>query len=586
MFKALLVAMYLFTRGVSAYAAPPLATVAPGASQSATVVCSNGKMPFSTSTGQGAGVQGAHRIVFYCPRGATKIQLMLPGPYAGANETDSLYPVPTKLSIEVAPAPWDSTITYTSGQSVVWNPVHNGSSGSYANNPYWLAQATSTNSAPAVANTTNWTFGARPTAIPVTCGGQQDCSLATRTLPAGTVVTSGYRVTDAIPINCPVGCYVAVYAWINQSGAQLYTLDGHGYPMHLGGYSASGASQTDLTASGLSAIRSASNVTWSPVAIIGTLATTGPTVCIIGDSIADGIIGTGGAGSPTLISGGTGYAVGDILTVPNSGATIGAVAAGGSAKYIVSGISAGIINDLVLYSVGGYTSTSTQTGQTLPNGNQVLTGGSGSGATITATFTGITYDYGDLTGAQGYIQRALSAAAVPWSDFAATGDKISAWITRDYSRLSMIAATGCSSAIIGLGNNDYTSGTAAAVIEANLLTLSAQLKGLGIKKVLLATITPGSTSTTANGQSTLADQTANTNDSIRLAVNTWERTIPAGIDGVIDDTALVENGGSGAPTGKWSPIGGLPAAADGKHPGPSAVLLMVPSITSILGVLQ
>jgi hypothetical protein len=77
-------------------------------------------------------------------------------------------------------------------------------------------------------------------------------------------------------------------------------------------------------------------------------------------------------------------------------------------------------------------------------------------------------------------------------------------------------------------------------------------------------------------QHELADQIIDPTVNTKVqGYNTWVRGLCGGlIDSCWDASAAVEEGGAISPTGKWLPIGGEPASADGKHPGPSATLLM------------
>jgi hypothetical protein len=104
------------------------------------------------------------------------------------------------------------------------------------------------------------------------------------------------------------------------------------------------------------------------------------------------------------------------------------------------------------------------------------------------------------------------------------------------------------------------------------------VRGIGVRKVFVCTVTPETTSTTTVGQSSLADQVVTANDTVRQQLNSWLRGGSAPFDGIIDVSATIEN----SLTGKFNPIGGLSAAADGKHPGQSAIQLMVPSVSAIV----
>lgn len=542
---------------------------------------------YTYQTGGASGSAAMARTVFYCPQGARNIRLILPGTYAGAAETSFNLSIPAKLSAAVEPSVWSPTKTYAAGDKVSWYPT-SGGSGSYANNPYWIATAGSTNSPPKPGNA-NWTPGSRPATTLVTVSGLPDATLPTQTMPDGTVVTKAQLITDDVPVSVPVGGYLTVYSWIaNTNGTWPTNL--HSSGISAGGSFSRGTSQADQTAAsgGLIAPQPATANWFSPVGVIGTPIVATPSVVVLGDSISDAVAGGTGAAAATIVAGGSGYAVGDIVTADNTGSTPGALAAGCSAKWIVDAVSSGAISSLRMIDTGCYTSTSSQTGQTLPTGTQnaVTLSGSGTGATFSFATSGNPFEAGDPTTlAQGWVQRGLATAGIPHLVIASAGDRANLYAARSYSRMALVAASGAQTAVIALGNNDvFASGDSATTVEGNLVGICLNLKAMGVRKVLAATITPGTSSTTVAGQTTLADQIVPASDAARQAVNLWERSSFPGtaacFDGVIDDAALVENGGASAPTGKWDPISGLPAAADGKHPGTGAVLKMAPAVTT------
>lgn len=80
--------------------------------------------------------------------------------------------------------------------------------------------------------------------------------------------------------------------------------------------------------------------------------------------------------APAITSGGTGYTVGDVLTWVG-----GTLAPGGVAsKSIVTAVSGGVITAMDVHTVGNYT--------TAPTSPNAATGGTGTGASLTATFAG------------------------------------------------------------------------------------------------------------------------------------------------------------------------------------------------------
>jgi hypothetical protein len=541
----------------------------------------NTDFPFQLSTAVfTAGFQAMSKSLHYLPKGGRNLRLLLVGgAYASAVETANASGFPLKLAIAREPAPWNPATTYAPGDMVSYYATVSGG-GSFNGNPYFVCATANTASPPTPGNA-NWTPGTRPATYPVRVGGVQDATFSTQTTPDGTVVSRAWLRTDVLPISFDVPGWLGVYSWMPCSGSQVFPIWGQQQPQSLGSsleYAASIADKTSGTV--LSTPRNASVPSVTPAGIVGVPAQAAKSAIVIGDSIAQGKF-PGAAPSIVLASGGTGYKVGDILTLARSGATPGAVASGSDARVIVDGVSSGVITAIRTLATGGYADTSSQTGQTRPSGTLGLTGGSGSGATVTVGSYGANaYDDGDpVTGGQGWIKRALLAIGVPHASFTASGDRLNLWTGNAGRRLSAMGELGADIAIIALGRNDLSAHDSAATIEANFGALVAMLKGLGIARVYGVTLTPETTSTSAAGQSTLADQVVTSNDPVRQAVNAWMRGAGHPFDAVLDVAALIEDGGATTPTGRFTPIGGEPLSADGKHPGTAGVLAMMPAIT-------
>ncbi|MBW6522389.1 SGNH/GDSL hydrolase family protein [Sphingomonas sp. RHCKR47] len=564
---------------MAAPAIPPSAfSTDPVARKALPIPCSIGtNFPFQSSASAGitAGQQAGFRVPIYIPQGCTNPRLLfVGGAVAGATEAALATGFPLKVSVEVGQG-WNPSKTYAPGD-VVMDYATNGGGGSYGSNPYFVCVTANTNSRPSPTNA-NWAAGSRPTTYPVTFNGVQDCSFGTQTLPDGTVVARGTLLTDSIPVTVPVGGILVVWAWLPCSGSQVFPVSGQSMAMSLGVVTENGTTVTDRTASGGNASpRSANASQFAPVAVLGQPLAPTPTAAIIGDSIGQGKTGTSSLSSVTLQSGGSGYRVADILTLGRNGATPGAVAAGSDAKVIVDAVSSGAITALRVIDAGGYTSTATQTGQALPSGTISLSGGSGTGATVTASFGTNPYDMGDSNGAQGYLARAMSQRGIPYVMAAAAGDRLNLWTGgRSFTRMAALATCNATTAVIALARNDLSAGDSASAIQANLATFAARLRGMGVKRLIVCTATPETTSTTAAGASSIADQSVTANDPARQALNAWMRAGAGGIfDAVADVAAAVEQGGASVPTGKWITINGEPAAADGKHPGIAAIALM------------
>lgn len=134
----------------------------------------------------------------------------------------------------------------------------------------------------------------------------------------------------------------------------------------------------------------------------------------------------------------------------------------------------------------------------------------------------------------------------------------------------------CDIAYVALGTNDLVAGTALATIQSALTTLATQLKARGVRKVILATALPRTTST--DGWQTLANQTVvATNDftNQRALFNAWVLTVPSPFDAVID----IRSGAEDLATGKWKePPTGLDATTT---TGSSTTVIQIGSPTLV-----
>lgn len=493
-----------------------------------TSVCNNTRIANSNATA--AGNQAQTRTVFFCPNGLRSLAVVLSGIYMVTNtvETNLVDPVPINLSLEYVPAPWSAATSYQIGDLVSWNPTFAGVSQS----PYYVAASANSNSMPQPGNA-NWTGTTATRLVPITCNGQLACTLPTVTTPAAATVTQGLLTTDAIRANCAGPCYIAIRGWINQSAAQRFGSTGIGQPIWLGGYLNVNTTITDITAS-LSTYGTPGNVevnTFNFAGIIGIPATSKPTACIVGDSITAGQTGAFGiTGSTTVTAGGTGYTAGDILTSPGAGGTSGAT--GDPPQVVVMAVTTGAVTSVRPFASGSLTNVTTNPSQSFPTVLQTMTGGTGTGAQLTFTYTGSTLDTSDTSGSMGYLQRALTAAGYGWTGFSNPGDTLQGWATRDYTRLSQIRNAGCSTVYAALGTNDYPSRTLPQM-QADAIQLTNDLIGLGtVKRVVWMTLFPRSAST--NGYIDAAGQTANAQSAIRNGFNDWLRTLPSPITNIID----------------------------------------------------
>jgi hypothetical protein len=125
----------------------------------------------------------------------------------------------------------------------------------------------------------------------------------------------------------------------------------------------------------------------------GSAYTSFPTMAISAPTTAGGVQATatftmGLAGVPTITNGGTGYTVGNTLTFVGG--------SGGTATLTVSTVSSGVITGVTVAGFGLYTA--------LPSNPISVTGGSGSGATFTATWA-INSGFTITNAGSGYIEQ-------------------------------------------------------------------------------------------------------------------------------------------------------------------------------------
>lgn len=112
----------------------------------------------------------------------------------------------------------------------------------------------------------------------------------------------------------------------------------------------------------------------------------------------------------------------------------------------------------------------------------------------------------------------------------------------------------CEVLYLALGTNDLVAGASLASTKANLQQFASQAKARGMRKVIVGTVLPRTTST--DGWVTLAGQTAVTTQDFtaqRALLNEWLLTVPSPFDAVVDLRPAVED----VATGKWKePTGG------------------------------
>jgi lysophospholipase L1-like esterase len=131
---------------------------------------------------------------------------------------------------------------------------------------------------------------------------------------------------------------------------------------------------------------------------------------------------------------------------------------------------------------------------------------------------------GEVTSGGGFIVRALAPYA-GILNIARSGDRAQ-WFATDTGRFRRLGlADRCRSAIIEYGVNDLFSGRTAAQMEADLLAIAKitarSINAYGVAKIYVTTVTPRSTS--SDGWATVANQTVDGNNPIRVTYNNWVR---------------------------------------------------------------
>lgn len=142
----------------------------------------------------------------------------------------------------------------------------------------------------------------------------------------------------------------------------------------------------------------------------------------------------------------------------------------------------------------------------------------------------------DSTSSPGYVTRAL-ADAVPWVNFSTSGCTLAQYNSAalTYQRRKLFSYF--KFAIIELGTNDTIGGASLATQQASYIALATALANRGLK-VFVCTQLPRVATT--DGMLTTQNQTVLASESVRVAVNTWLRTVPVPFAGVFDTASLVE----------------------------------------------
>lgn len=148
---------------------------------------------------------------------------------------------------------------------------------------------------------------------------------------------------------------------------------------------------------------------------------------------------------------------------------------------------------------------------------------------------------------QNYSQR----ASIPIITTADYGSNANEWVTLSQERWQRILASGhtIDFAVVDLGSNDANNGATLAAFQGYVSSIVANVRSLGINRIYFNTIAPRALT--------------GTNETNRVAFNTWLASRPFGIRGVFDVEALLadpaalaslRSGYAGSDTVHWSQL--------------------------------
>jgi hypothetical protein len=192
------------------------------------------------------------------------------------------------------------------------------------------------------------------------------------------------------------------------------------------------------------------------------------------------------------------------------------------------------------------------------------------------------------------------AAGVATMNLASAGESAEVWLSSHALRGRFVS--GCDYAICDLGIVDVLGGASLATVQARLVAAWQHLAGLGLA-VWQDTLLPVSTST--DGWVTTTNQTTDSHNPVRSALNQWVRAgapldnalvpvtpgtsgaLTAGtgghpLTGTFDCATLVETSthayGGGTDSGIWKVAPGMALTSDGNIPGPAGCDVAAPGV--------
>lgn len=191
-------------------------------------------------------------------------------------------------------------------------------------------------------------------------------------------------------------------------------------------------------------------------------------------------------------------------------------------------------------------------GQTVGNLPVVCITGSSSGWGQGDTVEAPYYDFG-------YLSRALSSNA-GYIKLTRASATMLQFLTTNTRQLKFINTVKPTHFIQQLGSNDITNGANLATLQDRCRQMWDILGATGAK-VYQCTATPITAS--SDSWATLSGQTKNANNDTRVAFNDWLRSVPRGVDGIIECCNVVE---TSLNSGYWITDGNAGTyTADGQH---------------------
>jgi lysophospholipase L1-like esterase len=149
-----------------------------------------------------------------------------------------------------------------------------------------------------------------------------------------------------------------------------------------------------------------------------------------------------------------------------------------------------------------------------------------------------------------YHQQYSQRAGIPIIATADYGSNSNEWTTYTQERWQRLIASGhtIDFAVVEIGSNDANNGATLAAFQGYVASIVANIKSLGINRIYFNTVAPRALT--------------GTNETNRVAYNTWLASRPFGIRGVFDVDALLSDpatpanlrsGYAGGDTVHWSP---------------------------------